>query len=81
MAVDVGEALAAYLSAGRPKVESRAVSLLVNAPVSAITASDVGAIVRRACERAGIPEAATGCATAPPRPVPTPGCPSTCCER
>ncbi|HTW07648.1 MAG TPA: site-specific integrase [Acidimicrobiales bacterium] len=54
--VDVGEALAAYLSSGRPKVECRAVFLRVHAPIGPMTASNVGAIVRYACQRAGVPE-------------------------
>lgn len=56
MPVDVGEALAAYLSSGRPKVECRAVFLRVHAPVGPMTAANVGAIVRYACQRAGVPE-------------------------
>ena len=52
--VDVGEALAAYLSDGRPRVESRALFLRVQAPIGAMSASNVTRIVRRACERAGI---------------------------
>jgi integrase/recombinase XerD len=52
--VDVGEALAAYLSDGRPQVQSRALFLRVQAPIGAMSASNVTAIVRRACERAGI---------------------------
>jgi len=57
MPVDVGEALAAYLSSGRPEVEQRTVFLRVNAPVSSMTASNVGQIVRSACKRAGVPGA------------------------
>jgi site-specific recombinase XerD len=53
--VDVGEALTAYLSS-RPKVECRAVFLRVNAPVTAMTSSNVAQIVRCACKRAGVPE-------------------------
>lgn len=52
--VDVGEALAAYLSTGRPRVESRALFLRVKAPIGAMSASNVTGIVSRACERAGI---------------------------
>lgn len=52
--IDVGEALAAYLSEGRPPVESRALFLRVNAPIDAMSASNVTMIVRRACERAGV---------------------------
>ncbi len=56
MPVDVGEALAVYLCAGRPRVECRAVFLRVNAPITAMTSSNVGAIVRSACKRAGVAE-------------------------
>lgn len=56
MPVDVGEALVAYLSSGRPKVECRAVFLRVHAPVTAMTTSNVAEIVRRACKRAGVTE-------------------------
>lgn len=52
--VDVGEALAAYLADGRPRVQSRALFLRVRAPIAAMSASNVTMIVRRACERAGI---------------------------
>ena len=54
---DVGEALAAYLVDGRPETEDRAVFLRVHAPVTAMTPTNVSAIVRRACKRAGVPEA------------------------
>jgi integrase/recombinase XerD len=52
--IDVGEALAAYLSEGRPRVESRTLFLRVNAPIGAMSASNVTMIVRRACKRAGV---------------------------
>lgn len=52
---DVGEAVVAYLAGGRPRVESRAVFLRVHAPITAMTASNVSEIVRRACRRAGVP--------------------------
>ena len=54
--VDVGEAIAAYLSAGRPKVDCRAVFLRVAAPITAMTSSNVTMIVRDACKRAGVSE-------------------------
>ena len=54
--VDVGEAIAAYLSGGRPKVDCRAVFLRVAAPITAMTSSNVTMIVRDACKRAGVPE-------------------------
>jgi integrase/recombinase XerD len=52
--VDVGEALVAYLSGGRPQVESRSVFLRVHAPITGMTASNVTEIVKRACIRAGV---------------------------
>jgi len=52
---DVGEAMVAYLADGRPRVECRAVFLRVHAPITAMTASNVTEIVRRACRRAGVP--------------------------
>ena len=55
--VDVGEALAAYLRDGRPRVESRAVFLRMKAPITAMSASNVTSIVRRACDGAGVPPA------------------------
>lgn len=55
--VDVGEALVAYLSAGRPQAQSRALVLRVHAPIGPMGASNVTRIVGRACERAGVPKA------------------------
>lgn len=55
--VDVGEALAAYVSDGRPGVECRTMFLRVHAPITAMSVSNVSEIVRRACRRAGVPEA------------------------
>lgn len=52
--VDVGEALAAYLSHGRPRVDSRALFLRVRAPIGVMGVSNVTGIVSRACGRAGI---------------------------
>lgn len=52
--VDVGEALAAYLSNGRPRVEGRALFLRARAPIGAMGVSNVTGIVSRACARAGI---------------------------
>lgn len=54
--VDVGEAIAAYLSAGRPKVDCRAVFLRLAAPITAMTSTNVSQIVRDTCRRAGVPE-------------------------
>ncbi len=55
--VDVGEALAAYLSDGRPRASCRAVFVRVHAPVTAVTPSSISEIVARACQRAGVPRA------------------------
>jgi len=55
--VDVGEVLATYVSGDRPRVECRAMFLRVHAPITAMTVSNVSEIVRRACRRAGVPEA------------------------
>src|SRR5258708_24110712 len=55
--VDVGEALAAYLSDGRPRASCRAVFLRVHAPVTAAAPSTLTGIVARACQRAGVPRA------------------------
>lgn len=52
--IDVGEAVVAYLADSRPRVECRAVFLRVHAPITAMTASNVSEIVRRACRRAGV---------------------------
>lgn len=52
---DVGEAVVAYLTGGRPRVECRAVFLRVHAPLTAMTPSNVTEIVRRACHRAHVP--------------------------
>lgn len=55
--VDVGEALVAYLSTGRPQSQSRALVLSVHAPIAPIGAANVTRIVGRACARAGVPRA------------------------
>lgn len=53
--VDVGEALAGYVSRGRPRSEHRELFLRVKAPQGAMGASGVKRIVRSACLRAGLP--------------------------
>jgi integrase/recombinase XerD len=55
--VDVGEALVAYLSAGRPPVACRAVFVRVHAPIAALSPSSVSGVVGRACRRAEVPPA------------------------
>lgn len=52
---DVGEAIAAYLVDGRSTSSCRALFLKVVAPRGPISASVVGAVVRFACDRAGVP--------------------------
>ena len=52
---DVGEAVVAYLTGGRPQAEHRAVFLRVHAPIRAMSTSNVTEIVVRACRRAGVP--------------------------
>lgn len=56
--VDVGEALAAYLSRGRPRdlQECRAVFLRTRAPSGPLASSSIGAVVARAARRAGLCE-------------------------
>jgi integrase/recombinase XerD len=53
--VDVGEAIVAYLTDGRPLSMERVLFLGVRAPNRAMTAGAIKAIVRQACRRAGIP--------------------------
>jgi integrase/recombinase XerD len=52
--VDVGEALAAYLSR-RPRDESRALFLKVHAPAGAVSGDVVRGVVKDACVRASLP--------------------------
>jgi len=52
---DVGDALAAYLSVGRPRSELRRVFLTCRAPRRGIRADLVGDVVQRACVRIGVP--------------------------
>ena len=53
---DVGEAIAAYLSRGRPASDRREVFLRARAPFEPIAAGTVASTVRRACRRAGVAE-------------------------
>jgi integrase/recombinase XerD len=52
--VDVGEALAAYLTAGRPRCNAATVFCTVRAPYRPLSAATVRAIMGRACRRAGV---------------------------
>lgn len=53
--VDVGEAVASYLSAGRPPTPSRALFVKVVAPFGPMSPDGIGAVVRLSCDRAGVP--------------------------
>ena len=53
---EVGEALVAYLSAGRNPSGARHLFLTVRAPRGPIRADLVGDVVERACRRAGLPQ-------------------------
>ncbi len=53
--VEVGEALVAYLSAGRNPEGARHLFLTCRAPRGPIRADLVGDVVQRACKRAGLP--------------------------
>jgi integrase len=52
---DVGETLAGWLSRGRPRCESVFLFTRVRAPHGGLSAGAVSQIVRRACQRAGLP--------------------------
>lgn len=52
--VEVGEAVAAYLRAGRSDWHSRAVFLTAVAPIRRLSGDGVALVVRRACQRAGV---------------------------
>jgi integrase/recombinase XerD len=52
--VDVGRALAGYLSR-RPGIDCRALFMHVRAPIRPLSANAIGAVVRGACLRAGLP--------------------------
>jgi integrase/recombinase XerD len=52
--VDVGEALAAYLMAGRPRGEAATVFCTVRAPYRRLSPAAVRAIMGYACQRAGL---------------------------
>lgn len=49
-----GEALAAWLTGGRPCCESRAVFVTLRSPHRQLDPSAVGSVMRRACDRAGL---------------------------
>lgn len=51
---DVGQALVAYLTAGRPAAGTRAVFVTATAPVTGLRPSSVSCVVGRAADRAGL---------------------------
>ncbi|MHB1555769.1 MAG: tyrosine-type recombinase/integrase [Acidimicrobiales bacterium] len=51
---EVGEAIAAYLSEGRPTSPHRSVFLTATAPIRPLSADAVASLVYRACARAGV---------------------------
>lgn len=53
--VDVGQALAAYLSQARPATRIRRVFLACKAPTRAVVPGLVSDVTHRACDRAGLP--------------------------
>jgi integrase/recombinase XerD len=53
---DVGQAIAGYLTRGRPVTGRREVFLRSVAPARPLSRGGISCIVRRACRRAGIPE-------------------------
>ena len=54
---DVGEAVAAYLMAGRPRCAARTVFCTVRAPYQQLTPAAIRGIMAQACGRAGLPRA------------------------
>jgi integrase/recombinase XerD len=52
--VDVGEALASYLTAGRPRCDAATVFCTLRAPYRRLSSAAVRAIMGRACQRAGL---------------------------
>ena len=55
--VDVGEAIVAWLTRGRPPCQSVSVFVRVRAPHRALSSGGVSAVVWHACERAGVERA------------------------
>lgn len=53
---DVGEAIAGYLTRGRPASDRREVFLRARAPFEPVAAGTIASTVRRACRRVGLPE-------------------------
>jgi integrase/recombinase XerD len=54
LAADVGEALAGYLTSGRPRGSCRAVFMTAKAPVRGVSGRTIERVVQNACLRAGV---------------------------
>lgn len=54
---DAGQALAGYLSGGRPALAGRLLFLRVLAPRDGLSPAGIATVVRAACDRAGLPRA------------------------
>jgi len=54
---DAGQALAGYLSGGRPALAGRLLFLRVLAPRDGLSPTGIATVVRAACDRAGLPRA------------------------
>ncbi len=54
--VDVGEALAEYVQAGRPRVGNGRLFMRVTAPIAALSRDGMNGVVTAACRRCGLPE-------------------------
>jgi site-specific recombinase XerD len=54
--VEVGEALAAYVQAGRPRVGNERLFLRVTAPIAALSRDGMNGVVAAACRRCGLAE-------------------------
>ena len=54
---DAGQALAGYLSGGRPALASRLLFARVLAPRDGLSPTGIATVVRAACDRAGLPRA------------------------
>ena len=54
--VDVGEALAEYVQAGRPRTGDGRLFKRVKAPIAALTRDGMNGVVTAACRRCGLPE-------------------------
>jgi site-specific recombinase XerD len=55
LVVEVGTAMAAYLTGGRPRCDCPTLFVTARAPYQALSGSSIRAIMGRACHRAGLP--------------------------